>query len=93
MYPNLKLQIWRTGIRQNRLAKLMGIDEALLSKIVNGFRHPNPAVRAQIASLLHSDEAWLFESVEQNVNLENTSPSGNEPNREHQLKARRSREL
>ena len=90
MYPNLKLQIWRTGVRQNRLAKLIGIDEGLLSKIVNGFRQPNPAVRAQIAALLHSDEAWLFEPVEQTYTQENTSLSGNQ---EHQLKGRRSGEL
>jgi transcriptional regulator with XRE-family HTH domain len=65
MYPNLKLHLWRTGIRQNRLAKLLGIDEALLSKIVNGFREPNPEMRAKIAALLDSSETWLFERAEQ----------------------------
>lgn len=64
MYPNLKLQLWRTGIRQNRLAKMLGIDEGMLSKIVNGFRQPTPEVRERIATLLHSDESWLFEAVE-----------------------------
>lgn len=76
MYPNLKFQIWRTGIRQNRLAQLVGIDDALLSKIVNGFREPNPKVRAKIAALLHSDEAWLFEQVDPNSNGQNTGPRG-----------------
>ncbi len=61
MYPNLKLQLWRTGIRQNRLAKMLGMDEAMLSKIVNGFRQPSPDVRQRIARLLHGDESWLFE--------------------------------
>lgn len=61
MYPNLKLQLWRSGIRQNRLAKLLDIDEAVLSKIVNGFREPNPEIRARIAVLLESNEDWLFE--------------------------------
>jgi transcriptional regulator with XRE-family HTH domain len=65
MYPNLKLHLWRTGIRQNRLAKLLGIDEALLSKIMNGFREPNPELRTKIAALLHSNETWLFERSEQ----------------------------
>ncbi len=60
MYPNLKLQLWRSGIRQNRLAQLLGIDETLLSKIVNGFRQPNPQIRARIAAILQCDEAWLF---------------------------------
>jgi len=64
MYPNLKLQLWRSGIRQNRLAKNLGIDETILSKIVNGFREPNQQVRQRIATLLNSDEAWLFERVE-----------------------------
>jgi transcriptional regulator with XRE-family HTH domain len=65
MYPNLKLHLWRTGIRQNRLAKLLGIDEALLSKMVNGFRKPNPEMRTKIAALLHTSETWLFEPAEQ----------------------------
>jgi hypothetical protein len=29
MHPNLKLQLWKCGIRQNRLAQLMGIHETL----------------------------------------------------------------
>ena len=61
MFPNLKLQIWRTGLRQNRLAQMLQIDETILSKILNGFREPSPELKAKIASLLHSDSAWLFE--------------------------------
>jgi transcriptional regulator with XRE-family HTH domain len=64
MYPNLKLQLWRMGIRQNRLAQLLGIDESMLSRIVNGFREPSPSVRAEIAVILKSDEGWLFEAAE-----------------------------
>jgi len=60
MYPNLKLQLWKSGIRQNRLAQLVGIHETLLSRIVNGFREPDAAVRTKIAAALHSDEGWLF---------------------------------
>ena len=64
MYPNLKLQLWRTGLRQNRLAQMLGIDETLLSRIVNGFRTPDETLRVKIAMLLQSDEQWLFESVQ-----------------------------
>ena len=61
MYPNLKLQLWRSGIRQNALARMLEIDETILSRILNGFREPNPQTRAKIASLLKTDEQWLFE--------------------------------
>jgi len=61
MYPNLKLQLWKAGLRQNRMAKLLGVDETMLSKIVNGFREPSPEMRAKMAKILQSDEAWLFE--------------------------------
>jgi len=62
MYPNLKLQLWTMGIRQNRLARSLGMDESIVSKIINGFRTPTPEVRARIAALLESDPAWLFDS-------------------------------
>lgn len=73
MYPNLKLQLWRSGIRQNRLAKMLGIDETILSKIVNGFREPNEQTRARIAALLGTDEQWLFEPLEPNGKGQQTS--------------------
>ena len=62
MYLNLKLQLWRRGIRQNQLARLLEMDETILSRIVNGFRPPTPEVRERIARLLEADEAWLFDS-------------------------------
>lgn len=62
MYPNLKLELWRQGIRQNRLARVLGIDETLLSRILNGFREPDAQTRARIADLLHVDERWLFQA-------------------------------
>ena len=64
MYPNLKLQLWRSGIRQNRLAQLLAMDETMLSKIVNGYRQPSQELRKRIAALLQSDEQWLFEQTE-----------------------------
>lgn len=60
MYLNLKLCLLQSGIRQNRLAQIIKIDEALLSKIINGFRKPTPAQRKCLASFLGKDEAWLF---------------------------------
>jgi transcriptional regulator with XRE-family HTH domain len=66
MYPNLKLQLWKSGIRQNRLAQMLHVDETLLSRILNGFREPNPQLKAQIAQLLESDEKWLFEPIVRN---------------------------
>ena len=64
MYLNLKLQLFKTGMRQNRLALQLGVDESILSKIINGFREPSPEMRARIAMLLHSDEEWLFERAD-----------------------------
>jgi transcriptional regulator with XRE-family HTH domain len=61
VYPNLKLQMWRSGLRQNRLARMLNIDETNLSRIVNGFRKPAPELKGRIAALLGSDEAWLFQ--------------------------------
>ena len=64
MYSNLKLRIWQSGIRQNRLAQMLGIDEATLSRIVNGFRQPKDDIRNKIAAVLESDVRWLFEKFE-----------------------------
>lgn len=60
IYPNLKLRIYTSGIRQNRLAKMLGIDEAHLSRIINGFRQPSGDIREQLATILQSDQEWLF---------------------------------
>jgi transcriptional regulator with XRE-family HTH domain len=64
MYPNLKLQLWKMGVRQNWLARNLQVDEALLSRIINGFRRPSAELRGQIASLLRCDEEWLFEKAD-----------------------------
>jgi transcriptional regulator with XRE-family HTH domain len=74
MYPNLKLEMWRQGLRQNRLAKMLGLDETVLSRIVNGFRDPDPDVRAKIATLLESSEQWLFEPAERTTGGDDPSP-------------------
>ena len=61
MFPNLKIQLWSLGIRQNRLAQMLDVDETLLSRIINGFREPNEQMRRRIAEVLQSDEEWLFD--------------------------------
>ena len=63
MYPNLKLQLWISGLRQNRIAQLLGMDETTLSRIMNGYRPANPVLRQRIALLLQRDEQWLFQPV------------------------------
>lgn len=60
IYPNLKLRMYTTGIRQNRLAKMLGIHEASLSRIMNGFREPNGDLRNHLAEILQCDPEWLF---------------------------------
>ena len=61
IYPNLKLRVYTTGMRQNRLAKLVGIDEAYLSRIINGVRVPGKQMQEQIAQVLGCDADWLFQ--------------------------------
>jgi len=75
VYPNLKMQIWKTGIRQNRLAQMLGMDESILSRIVNGFREPTPQVRERIAVLLQSEPEWLFEPMNANGTAQNSAKS------------------
>jgi transcriptional regulator with XRE-family HTH domain len=64
MFPNLKLQIFRRGSHQNQLARTLGINETVLSKIIHGYRDPTAAQRKILASYLNADEAWLFEHFE-----------------------------
>lgn len=64
MFPNLKLQIFRCGCHQNQLAKAVGIDETVLSKIIHGYRAPTARQKKILASYLEADEAWLFERFE-----------------------------
>lgn len=63
IYPNLKLRVYTTGMRQNRLAKLVGIDEAYLSRIINGVRVPGKQMQEQIANVLGCDAEWLFQQT------------------------------
>jgi transcriptional regulator with XRE-family HTH domain len=60
IYPNLKLRMYTTGMRQKKLAKLVGIGEANLSRILNGIREPRQQMRQEIATVLGCDAEWLF---------------------------------
>jgi transcriptional regulator with XRE-family HTH domain len=64
MFPNLKLKIFLRGSHQNRLAKSVGIDETVLSKIIHGYRQPTAAQKKLLADFLEADEAWLFEQFD-----------------------------
>ncbi len=64
MYPNVKYQIFKLGLRQNSLAKTLGMGDASLSKIINGYREPNAEERKLLATVLQADEVWLFEKHE-----------------------------
>jgi len=64
MYPNLKLQIFRRAVRQNYLARELGIDESSLSKIIHGYREPSQEQRRSLALYLQVEEGWLFEKYE-----------------------------
>jgi len=73
MYPNLKMRLWTVGIRQNRLAQMLDVDETVVSKVINGFREPNQELRHKIAEVLEADERWLFEPL---VQLQNDTSNG-----------------
>jgi len=67
MYPNLKIEIFKRGLRQNNLAKALGLNEAILSKIINGYREPSGGQKQILAQYLQVDESWLFEKFEANM--------------------------
>lgn len=74
MYPNLKLQLFRNAVRQNFLARQLGIDESILSKIIHGYREPSREQRQLLANYLGVEETWLFEKYEL---ASPTRPAGN----------------
>lgn len=79
MYPNLKIAIFKKGIHQNRISKMLGINEANLSKIIHGYREPSVAQRQMLATYLEMDEAWLFERFEAGVSARTNSQAPQEP--------------
>jgi transcriptional regulator with XRE-family HTH domain len=68
MYLNLKLEIFKRGLHQNHLARSVGMDETLLSKIIHGYREPTSVQRRSLAVFLAVEESWLFEKYEGPLN-------------------------
>jgi transcriptional regulator with XRE-family HTH domain len=79
MYPNLKLAIFRKGLQQNLVSKILGINEANLSKIIHGYREPSEALRRSLANYLEADETWLFEKYDSGAQ---SHPARNSEHRE-----------
>ncbi len=82
MYPNLKLQIFRQRVHQNELAKVLGMNETVLSKVICGYREPSESQRKTLANYLGVEESWLFEKyegvAESRTNNAGLQPAGNE---------------
>ena len=79
MYVNLKICLWQSGLRQNRLAQALQMDEALLSRIINGYRQPTPEQRTRIAEFLHRHETWLFARDSETSPAEGPDPGRGAP--------------
>lgn len=60
MFTNLKMLLWRSRIHQNKMAQETQMDEAVLSRIINGYRQPTLEQRRKIAQYLAAEEVWLF---------------------------------
>ncbi len=74
MYLNLKIEIFKRGLRQNNLARAVGLNEAILSKIINGYREPSGCQRQILAEYLQVEENWLFEKFEVTANTRSSNP-------------------
>jgi transcriptional regulator with XRE-family HTH domain len=79
MYPNLKLQIFRLRVHQNQLAKVLGMNETVLSKVICGYREPSESQRKTLADYLGVDEGWLFEKYEGTPISRTGNPVGLQP--------------
>jgi len=67
MYLNIKVQVFRLGFHQIDIAKALGMNESVLSKIIHGYREPSKAQRMQLAHYLNADESWLFEKYDRTL--------------------------
>ena len=62
MLANLKTAIAQRGLKQADLAQSLKIPPTVLSEIIHGRRRADASLRSKIATALHADEAWLFDS-------------------------------
>jgi transcriptional regulator with XRE-family HTH domain len=79
LYPNLKLEIFKRGLRQSHLARELGINEANLSKIIHGYREPSTVVKQLLAGFLGVDIEWLFERYNGNGSSPVSTPGETPP--------------
>lgn len=82
MYPNLKLEIFKRGLHQNHLARVLKINEAILSKIIRGYREPSATQRKLIAGYLDVSEDWLFEKYDGASPADDGNHRGSQPGRQ-----------
>jgi hypothetical protein len=80
LYPNLKLEIFKRGIRQSHMARELGLNEANLSKIIHGYREPSTVVKQLLAGFLGVDMEWLFERYDGNGSAPVSTRGENSPN-------------
>jgi len=59
----LRLKIIEHFDTQGQFAYKTGIDEAIISKLVNGVRDPSKAQTALLCRLLKTEEAVLFKKI------------------------------
>jgi len=85
MYPNLKIEIFKRGLHQNVLAREVGLNEAILSKIIRGNLEPNGTQKRILAEYLQADENWLFEKFLLNPSSRLPSHSGEQPEKDNKL--------
>lgn len=57
----LLLAIRERGIRQRDLARIIGISETIISRVVNGVYNPDAVLKSRIAKALKRKQEELFE--------------------------------
>ena len=60
MNITLKIKILESGISQFQLARILGISDANLSKIVNGWINPPGYIKSSIAKAIGCDPSDIF---------------------------------
>ena len=58
----LKIELIERGMTQRQLARSIGVDEATISEVVNGWRVPNEKLRMDIMNFLDCSER-IFDQV------------------------------
>lgn len=61
---NLLVYLAVHQIRQNRIARDLEIDEAVFSRVINGYREPTAELKTKLSGYLGVDPRWLFAEFE-----------------------------